>query len=759
MNHIMNHMRTAMKFNSVETSLTIKFIISIILILICTGVLFLIISINYLSSSKIADQTRLFNNLVMGYADKTETLFKDSMKDGQSLAKEIVTLYKQSNLADWDKYYSDQYYRDKNGAVRTKKTNTNSFGVFVSSIGDYNKRVKKMIMALDHKINLYMKSAALRFLNTYIVMPEHLIIIDNTTVSSETPSDFNVLEQEWFTIAMPQNDPKRKSVWSSIYYDPIIKAWLISNANPIYKGNEFLGSVNHDLVLNNLLKTISEFQQSVPDSQHIIISSKGALIYHPNYKELMETSPEAYEYDKVDHNEFLIGEINKNRSKEKSKAVTVNIIMDSIKYMMTFSYMSSVEWYYVQLVPYKSVLKDVYSLSAIVIGGIFITLILISFIIYRLTRKIITNPLLKGIDIANQIAEGNLAIDIDIGVKDEIGQLLEAMKKMTMQVKKVVSDVKNVAYDVNSSANQVSDMSKQLSSSAEELSEGTSEQAASAQQVSSSMEQMFANIKQNAENAMETEKISLQAADDARKGKKAVENTLDAMNAISKKIIIIEDIARQTDMLALNAAIEAARAGNLGKGFSVVASEVRKLSDRSRNAANQISILTVSTVEIVKNASQTLSQIVDASGKTAELVQEITAASNEQNIGAEQINESIQQLDLVIQKNAQASEELSSAAVELLSSARQMSNVYVKKLQKNIEYFKTEKDNKKFSEDENNVKLEPEDIQKIKNLLEKTDDSKNSQKDIKEIIDNKNTSSNDLDMQSKELTDTDFEKF
>ena len=304
--------------------------------------------------------------------------------------------------------------------------------------------------------------------------------------------------------------------------------------------------------------------------------------------------------------------------------------------------------------------KTIIILISILGAGLFVGIILALTIIQSITR-----PLNNAVDVCNRLAEGDLNQDIDVNRKDEVGQLLEAMKNQIKRIKEVI-------LDVISGANNVATGSQEMSSVAQQMSQGATEQAASAEQASSSMEQMSANIKQNADNAQQTERISMQAATDAEKGGRAVEETVGAMKQIAEKISIIEEIARQTNMLALNAAIEAARAGEHGKGFAVVADAVRKLAERSQAAAGEISNLSTTSVEIAENAGLMLNKIVPDIRKTAELVQEINAASGEQNSGAEQINQALQQLDQVIQQNASASEKMSSTSEELAAQAEQL---------------------------------------------------------------------------------------
>ncbi len=279
--------------------------------------------------------------------------------------------------------------------------------------------------------------------------------------------------------------------------------------------------------------------------------------------------------------------------------------------------------------------------------------------------SIISNPLRKGVMFAQAVAAGDLTQKVDLDQKDEIGQLAQALNEMVAKLGSIVGEV-------TAAADNVASGSQELSATAQQMSQGATEQAASAEEISSSMEEMASSIRQNTDNAMQTEKISIKSSVDAKDGGKAVIETVAAMKEIATKISIIEEIARQTNLLALNAAIEAARAGEHGKGFAVVASEVRKLAERSQSAAGEISGLSSRSVSIAEQAGEMLTKMVPDIQKTAELVQEITASSKEQDTGAEQINKAIQQLDQVIQQNASASEEMASTSEELSSQAEQL---------------------------------------------------------------------------------------
>jgi len=276
------------------------------------------------------------------------------------------------------------------------------------------------------------------------------------------------------------------------------------------------------------------------------------------------------------------------------------------------------------------------------------------------------DALTEKVQLAEQIADGDLEATVTMASeKDALGLSLQ---KMLGTLNKVISQVKVSAGNVTSG-------SQSMNIAAQYMNDGANNQAVSVEEASSSIEEMSANIRQNADNALETEKIAKQVAHDAFAGGEAVVDTVVVMKDIAEKIIIIEEIARQTNLLALNAAIEAARAGDHGKGFAVVAAEVRKLAERSQVAAGEINELSTRSVDVAEKAGSLLEVIVPNIQKTSELVQEISAASKEQNSGAEQITQSIQALDKVIQQNSASAEEMAATAEELSTQAEQLEGV------------------------------------------------------------------------------------
>ncbi|NUO62901.1 MAG: HAMP domain-containing protein [Gemmatimonadaceae bacterium] len=306
---------------------------------------------------------------------------------------------------------------------------------------------------------------------------------------------------------------------------------------------------------------------------------------------------------------------------------------------------------------YRQAQTVTYVLLALLIG--------IGLVLAVIVARGLAEPVRAASEHLKAMAAGDLTRRLEVRSRDELGEMAEHFNTFADEMERIIGEVRAGAAQLSSAATQIS-------ASSQALSQGTSEQAASVEETTSSLEGMNTSVVQNADNSRSMEQMALKGARDAEDSGRAVTETVDAMKTIAEKITIIEDIAYQTNLLALNAAIEAARAGEHGKGFAVVATEVRKLAERSQAAANEISGLASGSVRVAEHSGSLLGELVPAIRKTAQLVQEVAAASAEQSVGVQQINRAMSTVDQVTQSNASAAEELASTAEEMAAQAESL---------------------------------------------------------------------------------------
>ena len=337
---------------------------------------------------------------------------------------------------------------------------------------------------------------------------------------------------------------------------------------------------------------------------------------------------------------------------------------------------ATLPWAFRVVVPTAEMMADVTRMRSIAITIGLISIVLVGLILSWCIRLWVLRPVAAARAVAQRLAEGDLAVAIEVKGKDEIAQLLGAMRDMS-------DNLVGIIHNIRTSAEELVQSSEQIASTSQNLSQAATQQAATVEETSASVEEISAAVAQNSDNAHATDGIATSSAKSAGEGGDAVRETVQAMRNIAEKISLVDDIAYQTNLLALNAAIEAGRAGEHGRGFAVVAAEVRKLAQRSQEAAQDISGMANNSVMLAERAGILLDQMLPSIRKTADLVQEISAASSEQARGLEQITAAVNQMAQTTQVNAAAAEELNSTAEEMSNQAIQ--------LQEMMDYFKLEK--------------------------------------------------------------------
>ncbi|TAJ12879.1 methyl-accepting chemotaxis protein [Marinilabiliaceae bacterium JC017] len=459
---------------------------------------------------------------------------------------------------------------------------------------------------------------------------------------------------------------RQEAIWNPYWYslteDGDNNVLVTSVCVPILEGDKYLGIAGADIALDRY-QAITDGIKPYPSSVAYLLSNNGKFVTSSVEDQRGETFVSQYsDIDSIYHVSSII---------QEGKESAFMVEQDGEEYYYSFQPVvlgkTTTPWSLLVVTPYNEIVAAVRATTRIIILIGLLGMVILFLILRSITNNIV-NFIMKFSEFAGEINAGNLNARLEINRTDEIGDLAHALRGMTDSIWEMASGLYRSSADISNTSNY-------LLSSSEQLSDLANRQAASVEEVASSMEEMAANIAANTDNARKTEEIARNANSDLAHTVKVVVQANDAIQEIVNKISVVSDIAFQTNILALNAAVEASRAGDAGRGFSVVAAEVRKLAEKSRVAADDITKSAKSVLEASDDAKQRVEKLMPEIIQTTEYVREITTAGLEQNNGASQINISIQEINESTQQNAAASSQLSSNAADLTRQSEMLKAV------------------------------------------------------------------------------------
>ncbi len=572
-------------------------------------------------------------NYVVERGEREKSIFTLAQDNEGILKQALLQRLQETSNVDPQVQFDQLFARSKDGVIRNrpgKFDGTRQVGVYIGKSATINADIRRRVINFYELLTAYGPAWHNRLQDTYITTPENIIAVywpELPNWVQDASANLYMPDEEYMVVADPQHDPARIAVWTSLYYEEVSKLWLVSCIMPVDVNGREIAVLGQDVTLNELMqRTINDH---IEGGYNLIFREDGRLIAHPKLMDKIQEQKGGFNILKSGDTHLKnILQLVKNNPAGK-------VIIDNDKdgEYLAVTKIQGPDWYFVTVFPNSLLTKqamDVAAFNLLLNMGILLVLVAVVFVVLR---KQIAAPLKQLIDATNQIAEGDYNISLEDSRQDELGRLAHSFNIMAEEIANRTRELQLALEQQAISVQQATTTMDELSASSRISAEQAEAAASGAQQVLSLVEGNNDSINGGSSLREKVEQLAQE-----------ILRLSDQTRQIGTISTLVSDLGNQTNMLALNAAVEAVRAGEHGKGFGVVASEIRKLADQSKKSAERINALvrdiqtaTNSTVMVTEEGRKTVESVVNAVNNITLNSQQISLTAKQQAVAIEQV--------------------------------------------------------------------------------------------------------------------------
>ncbi|MGB3207132.1 MAG: methyl-accepting chemotaxis protein [Crinalium sp.] len=593
---------------------------------------------------------------VLERGEREKAIFLLAQDNHVILKQQLLKRLEANKNQDPQAQFEQLFLRYKDQVIRNrpeKFDGTQQAGVYIGKSVNINADIRRRVLTFYNLVNSYGAAWVNRFQNTYITTPENIMVLywpKFPTWVQEATADLYMPNEEYVSVATKQQNPARKTVWTGVYYDKVAKDWMVSIETPVDLNGRHIATIGHDVLLDELLeRTVN---QNIEGGYNIIFRGDGRLIAHPKLMDEIQKKEGVFNISESTNANL------KNILKLVNENLSNQVIIDNPqdREYLAVTKLAGPDWYFVTVLP-KSILiqKAVEIARSTLFIGLAVLLVVIT-IVFMVLRRQIAAPLEKLMDATNRITQGDYNITVEDYRQNELGSLAHSLNLMAKELEVRTTELENALAQQATSVNQTTSTMDELSASSQASASQAEAAAAGTREVLS-----LVDGNQQTDNSQVYQESSLR--EKVGQIGEEIKHLSEQTQQIGMISTLVSELANQTNMLALNAAVEAVRAGEHGKGFGVVASEIRKLADQSKKSAERINAL-------VQDIQRATNSTVKVTEEGRNIVESVVAAVNNIATNSQQISLNAKQQAIAIQQVVAAMNDLNQGAKQIASDMR-----------------------------------------------------------------------------------------